>query len=160
MIYGFDGMAEAEGLPSAERATVAELVEIYAGHIAANAEKGRYYDQRITAGECNLGIALPSDLNNFEMACCWPEKAVTALADRSRFDGYVNANGEEMPAGVPKFQVPSPYRGGLGWGFGFRIGSVSLDFLYLYQLGDIFDTSDGLPKANGNEASFRLGYFF
>ena len=97
MIYGFDGMAEAEGLPSAERATVAELVEIYAGHIAANAEKGRYYDQRITAGECNLGIALPSDLNNFEMACCWPEKAVTALADRSRFDGYVNANGEEMP---------------------------------------------------------------
>ena len=90
------------------------------------------------------------------------------LAAHLQMGGYFNylmyggtyANGEEMPAGVPKFQVPSPYRGGLGWGFGFRIGSVSLDFLYLYQLGDIFDTSGGLPKANGNEASFRLGYFF
>ena len=97
MIDGFDGFAAAEGLPRGERAIAAELVEIYDAHLAANAEKGRYYDQMVTAGECNLGIALPSGLNDFEMACCWPEKAVTALADRSRFDGFVNANGESMP---------------------------------------------------------------
>ncbi len=97
MMYGFDGLAEAAGLPPAERAIAAELVDIYNAHMSANEEKERYYDQRITAGECNLGIALPTDLNNFRMACCWPEKAVTALADRSRFDGYVNANGEPMP---------------------------------------------------------------
>lgn len=97
MIYGFDGFAQADGLPPVERLIAAELVEIYEAHAVANAEKGRYYDQRITSGECNLGIALPQDLRNFEMACCWPEKAVTALADRSRFDGFVSANGEAVP---------------------------------------------------------------
>ena len=97
MSYGFDGIEKAAGLPAAERTIVGELCEVYAAHASANADKGRYYDQRITAGECNLGIALPQKLRNFEMACCWPEKAVTALADRSRFDGFVNANGEPMP---------------------------------------------------------------
>ncbi len=97
MTYGFGGMAKAEGLPQAEQAIAAELVDIFNAHMAANVDKGRYYDQKITSGECNLGIALPQDLRNFEMACCWPEKAVTALADRSRFDGFVNANGDDMP---------------------------------------------------------------
>ena len=97
MMYGFSGIEKAEGLPAVERATIAELVKIYNEHLSANADKARYYDQQVTSGECNLGIALPSELNNFEMACCWPEKAVTVLADRSRFDGFVNANGEHMP---------------------------------------------------------------
>jgi hypothetical protein len=97
MMYGFEGIAQAYGLPTAERVVAAELVEIHAAHMAANVNKGRYYDQRVTAGECNLGIALPRDLRSFEMACCWPEKAVTALADRSRFDGFVGAKGQEMP---------------------------------------------------------------
>ena len=96
-MYGFSGIEKAEGLPAADASTLAELVDIYTAHKAANYAKGRYYEQKITAGECNLGIALPQDLRNFEMACCWPEKAVTALSDRSRFDGFVNANGEHMP---------------------------------------------------------------
>lgn len=97
MSYGFDGIEKAAGLPAADRATIGELAAIHAAHMAANVDKGRYYDQRVTAGECNLGIALPQKLRNFEMACCWPEKAVTALADRSRFDGFVDANGEPVP---------------------------------------------------------------
>ena len=96
-MYGFSGIDKAEGLPTAERVIMGELVSIYENHKAANANKGRYYNQHITAGECNLGIALPEDLKSFNMACCWPEKAVTALSDRSRFDGFVNANGESMP---------------------------------------------------------------
>lgn len=95
-MYGFSGIDKAEGLPTAERVIMGELVDIYECHKAANADKGRYFNQRITAGECNLGIALPEDLRAFEMACCWPEKAVTALSDRSRFDGFVNSNGESM----------------------------------------------------------------
>lgn len=97
MSYGLDGILKADGLPTPERAVLGELIEIYAHHRANNVEKGRYYDQRVTAGECNLGIALPSELQTFEMACCWPEKAVTALADRSRFDGFVSAGGESVP---------------------------------------------------------------
>ena len=97
MMYGFSGIEKADGLPAVDASTLMELVEIYNAHMAANADKARYYDQRVTAGECNLGIALPNELRNFEMACCWPEKAVTVLADRSRFDGFVNSNGESMP---------------------------------------------------------------
>lgn len=97
MIYGLEGIGLAAGLPVAERVTAIELAEIHAAHLLANSEKARYYDQRVTAGECNLGIALPAELRKFEMACCWPEKAVTALADRSRFDGFVSASGEEVP---------------------------------------------------------------
>lgn len=97
MTLGFEGIAQAEGLPPSERATLAELVGIYDHHHGGNVEKGRYYDQRVTSGECNLGIALPHALNDLEMACCWPEKAVTALADRSRFDGFVSGSGEPMP---------------------------------------------------------------
>lgn len=97
MMHGFEGIEQAYGLPAPERSLVAELVEINGDHLSANVEKGRYYDQRVTAGECNLGIALPSGLSSFEMACCWPEKAVTALADRSRFDGFVSASGESVP---------------------------------------------------------------
>lgn len=116
MIYGFDGMEKADGLPSEESALVSELVQIYADHAAANEEKSRYYDQRVTAGECNLGIALPSDLSNFEMACCWPEKAVTALADRSRFDGFVDRNGlpiDELDAIVMDNRLVSAYSMGV-----------------------------------------------
>lgn len=97
MIYGLEGIGLAAGLPVAERVTAIELAEIHAAHLLANSDKARYYDQRVTAGECNLGIALPAELRKFEMACCWPEKAVTALADRSRFDGFVSASGEEVP---------------------------------------------------------------
>ena len=97
MIYGLDGIENARGLPAAERSIAAELVDIHSRHLAANVEKSRYYDQRVTAGECNLGIALPDSLANFEMACCWPEKAVTALADRSRFDGFVSDSGDSLP---------------------------------------------------------------
>lgn len=96
-MYGFGGIEKAEGLPTAERATLGELIQIYNAHKEANSDKARYYEQQITAGECNLGIALPQDLQAFNMACCWPEKAVTGLSDRSRFDGFVNANGESMP---------------------------------------------------------------
>lgn len=96
-MYGFSGIDKAEGIPPAERVIMGELLQIYKAHKANNAEKGRYFNQQITAGECNLGIALPEDIKAFNMACCWPEKAVTALSDRSRFDGFVNANGESMP---------------------------------------------------------------
>lgn len=92
----------------------------------------------------------------------------SGMAVHLRAGGYFNyliyggtyARGDEMPAGVPGFQAPSPYRGGLGWGLGVRLGKVTFDILYLYQLGDLFDTSNGLPKAHGQDYSVRLGYLF
>lgn len=93
----FGGIRDTADLPPDVRGVLCDLIEIYEANLVDNQMRGRYYDQKITVGECNLGIALPSTLKNFQMACCWPEKAVTALADRSKFDGFVNANGESMP---------------------------------------------------------------
>ena len=99
MIYkDLGGIADARGLTERERAQMGELVELFRDVDGSNRRKRRYYMQHVTVGECNLGIALPSSLRNFEMPCCWPEKAVTALKDRSRFDGFVSASGASVAA--------------------------------------------------------------
>lgn len=50
---------------------------------------------------------------------------------------------------------------GLVWGFGFRIAyNWMLDFSYYYQFNNLFDTSNGLPKARKTFFTFSLGYIF
>lgn len=88
-----DGARDAAGLTPDARRAMGELVEAFVHHNSRNRLKRRYYEQRVTVGECNLGIALPQNLSRFEMACCWPEKAVTALKDRSVFDAFVSSDG-------------------------------------------------------------------
>lgn len=61
---------------------------------------------------------------------------------------------------LPDFKVPTPYRGGIVWGWGIRLASITFDFHYYYQLGPLFDTSAGLPDAEGNNYAFSLGYWF
>ena len=97
MARSLDGIEKAASLPKAERATIAELVSIFYEHQKSNAKRTRYYEQRVTAGECNLGIALPNGILGLEVSCCWPEKAVTALRDRSVFDGFVSQSGDTLP---------------------------------------------------------------
>lgn len=93
MRKNLSGITAAIGLSPEARIMLGELVEAYIHHNSRNRLKRRYYEQRVTVGECNLGIALPSSLSRFEMACCWPEKAVTVLKDRSVFDGFVSSDG-------------------------------------------------------------------
>lgn len=97
MARSLDGIEKAANLPKAERAIIAELVSIFYEHQKSNAKRTRYYEQRVTAGECNLGIALPNGILGLEVSCCWPEKAVTALRDRSVFDGFVSQSGDTLP---------------------------------------------------------------
>lgn len=88
-------IAEAVGLPDAERETLARLVKIYNAHSGANATKRRYYEGHVKLGEVNLGLALPHGMKGLEIGCAWGEKAVDVLAARSMFDGYVGKNGED-----------------------------------------------------------------
>lgn len=84
---------QVKGLPEAERATLRELVRVYQRHEAANRIKHRYYEGRVRLNEVNLGIALPNGMRKLEIGCAWGAKCVDVLAARSKFDGYVSADG-------------------------------------------------------------------
>ena len=88
-------ISEAVGLPDAERAELANLIDIYNRHAAANALKRRYYEGHVKLSEVNLGLALPKGVAGLEIGCAWGEKAVDVLAARSMFDGFVGSNGED-----------------------------------------------------------------
>ena len=73
-----------------------KLLNVYQSHTSKNAEKNRYYEGKITLGEVNLGIALPTGMQRLEIGCSWGAKCVDVLAARSMFDGFVGANGADV----------------------------------------------------------------
>ena len=95
MLYLNGNLAEAAGLPPAERELVRELTEVFNRHASKNAEKRRYYEGHISLREVNLGIALPKVFQGLEIGCSWGEKTVDVLAARSMFDGFVGASGQD-----------------------------------------------------------------
>lgn len=84
------------GLPAREQERLNRLVQVLQAHEARNQEKNKYYEGRISLGSVNLGIALPIGLSGLEIGCAWGAKCVDVLAARSKFDGYVGANGTDM----------------------------------------------------------------
>ena len=86
------------GLTEYEKLLLNDLKEVYNAHDAKNHEKNRYYEGRISLGEVNLGIALPSGMRGLERGCAWGAKCVDVLAARSMFDGFVGVNGEDVEA--------------------------------------------------------------
>lgn len=83
------------GLGQHEASQLAELIEIYDYHDSKNLEKERFYEGHVPLSEVNLGIALPEAFGELEIGCEWGAKTVDVLASRSKFDGYVKANGQE-----------------------------------------------------------------
>ena len=83
------------GLTEDEQKMLTELVDVFNYHVNKNYTKNRYYEGRITLGEVNLGIALPSGMTGLEIGCAWGAKTVDVLASRSMFDGFVDQNGGE-----------------------------------------------------------------
>lgn len=82
-------------LPEDEQSWLNELLEIYQYHQTSNETKKRYYEGKITLGEVNLGIAIPSTISKLKIGCAWGAKTVDVLAAHSMFDGYVSENGTE-----------------------------------------------------------------
>lgn len=83
------------GLTEDEQMMLTELVDVFNYHVNKNYTKNRYYEGRITLGEVNLGIALPTGMTGLEIGCAWGAKTVDVLASRSMFDGFVDQNGGE-----------------------------------------------------------------
>lgn len=74
-------------LPEGFAGMYGELYRVWSGKLVRNRLKYRYYDGKNKLKD--LGISTPPQLLNVETVVGWPQKAVDALAVRSRFDGYI-----------------------------------------------------------------------
>lgn len=72
------------------RAIVEELFDIWRGCLSRNRLRYRYYDGKNKLKD--FGISTPPELLHVETVVDWPNKAVSALADRVRFDGFTAAS--------------------------------------------------------------------
>ena len=82
--------------PAEEQANFSELVNIFNAKCGKNYQKNAYYEGNISLNSVNLGIAIPEAFNNLQIGCSWGAKTVDVLAARSRFDGFVGANGNAI----------------------------------------------------------------
>ena len=89
--------ANVNGLPQSEYKRLNKLAQVLLAHQIKNEEKNTYYEGKISLNRVNLGIALPEGMSRLEIGCAWGAKCVDVLAARSMFDGFVGANGEELP---------------------------------------------------------------
>ena len=80
------GLANAYGLEKEDKATVDELVRVYESMLARNSELDGYFDGDVAVQD--YGVTVNPDLIRNDQVCHWPQKAVTALAERVRFDGF------------------------------------------------------------------------
>lgn len=86
-----------DGFIESEIENLQKLLNLYNSCYAKNAIKNKYYEGNISLNSVNLGIALPEGLRGLEIGCAWGAKTVDVLAARSMFDGFVGANGGDIP---------------------------------------------------------------
>lgn len=79
-------VAGARGLREEDRAVARDLVDVWQNRLSRNRERMGYYLGK--ASLKNLGIAVPDGFDEAAVACDWPNKAVSALACRSVYDGW------------------------------------------------------------------------
>lgn len=72
--------------PEERREMVYELLDIWYGKLFRNRLKRRYYEGKNPLKD--FGISTPPELLDASTTVGWPQKAVDALAVRSRFDGF------------------------------------------------------------------------
>ena len=82
----------ADGLDRTLADVTSELLYVYDNTLANNAEKRSYYDGSATV--CDLGINVVPDSVEVSVSCDWARKAVTSVTERSKFIGFIDANGE------------------------------------------------------------------
>lgn len=81
------------GLPDEYRWMLDELLEVWQDRLIGNMTRYSYYNGRNRLKD--IGIAIPPILRNkCENVVGWPQKAVDALATRSRFDGWTASSDE------------------------------------------------------------------
>ena len=75
-------------------------------------------------------------------------------------DFYLSGGGE-MPAGAPGFKSTSPNQWGLLWGVGIQLGlHLGVDVRNYYQMNQLWETTEGLPKAFNWWTAASIMYYF
>lgn len=88
-------IADASGLKARDRAALTDLLQVAVAREARNAERRRYYDEEVSPPDIGVGN-IPEGVGA-SVPSGWPRKAVTAVSERSRFDGFVFADGSTDP---------------------------------------------------------------
>lgn len=81
-----DQIRDCTGLYDDEREKLGELLDTWSSKLERNKLKTCYYEAKEQLK--NLGIAVPDEFANIEIAVEWPAKAVDYMAARSIFDGF------------------------------------------------------------------------
>ena len=84
-------ISKAKGLSSEASAIAAKLMAVLTNNLTRNETRRLYYEGKVRPK--TLGISVPDDVR-LDVSCSWPEKAVTSLANRSNFDGFVGGDSE------------------------------------------------------------------
>ena len=82
-------ISKAKGLSAEAAVIAAKLMEVLTDNLARNRTRRLYFEGK--ARPKNIGISIPDNVH-LDVSCSWPEKAVTSLANRSSFDGYVGGD--------------------------------------------------------------------
>lgn len=80
------------GLPEKYADMLADLIGLWASKLYRNRLKMRYYNGKNVLKD--FGISIPPSLLDVETVVGWPQKAVDAMAVRSRFDGFTATDPE------------------------------------------------------------------
>ena len=86
MITTMGDISRASGLSRDAAAVTAQLVDVLTCNLARNETRRLYFEGKHAPK--TLGISVPDDVR-LDVSCSWPEKAVSSLANRSNFDGFV-----------------------------------------------------------------------
>lgn len=78
------------GLPDEYQDKLHDLLDVYFDKLSGNVLRNIYYDSKNVLKD--FGISTPPQLLNVETVVGWPQKAVDALATRSRLQGFEAAN--------------------------------------------------------------------
>lgn len=89
-------IADAAGLRAADRSVLIDLLDVARARAARNALRTAYYDEEVEPPD--IGVSNVPEGVGAHVPSGWPRKAVTSVAERSRFDGFVLSDGGGDPS--------------------------------------------------------------
>lgn len=147
----------ASDTPADYAAMLIELLEIWRSKLTKNQLRQRYYDGKNALKD--FGISIPPQLLTVETVVGWPQKAVDALAVRSRFDGYSCGSDElqsQVDAITDRSRLKLKYRQGVQSEL---INSCEFATVGMSETGariDFYNAQDG--AAVWDDAAGRIAY--
>ena len=94
---GLAGALRARFLKKPQQDALEALLDVRSRVAARNSSLEDYYEGDVMVKDIGVDVLPPEADVHVSLSCNWPEKAVDALANRSRFDSFVFEGGEADP---------------------------------------------------------------